>query len=1342
MTMGCGSSGNGGIKEAESGYDPKVNAAQFENFAGFVRTAVFDAQSAERLFGQDACLSTEGGVCVAKQGVQSFMQSVNRATRGGLCEGFAALSHLSWKGDVDLSAFSAENFADISRTELEGIDKEIAYWFGTQYLDAVTASTRLMTAKELAERLSQEFQKGTAGETFRLGILRLENGRTGGGHALTPYAIEKNGEGGWRVAVYDSNFPLETRYLTLDTENDTWAYVAAINPDQPGSLYEGGPGNRNPIYVTPNSSRLGVHACSFCGTGSSMSQNVSFNGALKVEVEDAAGNTAGENENGLYSNIEGLRVTPIFSNFSQGNAPYTFSAAQQRSLTIHAEPKPGIADEDDDEISITSAGPTGVVSVGGHGEGGNHTLAVGMDGSASYTTNTDNGGPLTMTVPTMEGGEVTVSVELNTQGMNVAGVTLGLGVSSQGDVRIETNGGTDTDARVEVTVQQSNGQQSTSVVTLEQLPPSTVTLNTGDTQDGGSVTVQIDEGSDGTMDRVQQVDPCAEPAACAPFQGDGDIVPDGEDNCPNANNPDQADFDGDGLGDACDDDKDNDGVPTALDCNDYNASLKTSCNCAPGTYDHDGSVDTACLACTAGEYCAGYQTAPVACAAGSWDADSNPATACATCGAGGYCSGGTAAPASCASGSWDDDANSATACVACVDNHPTYYWCPGGTSALDACPAGAHDADGNPNTACVFCSEGTYCAGGSAPQTSCPAGTTDSDLDPSTPCEACPAGNYCPGGTDMQACIPGTWDDDNDASTVCTACVAGEYCEGGAAAPIACVAGSFGTDPSNPCVSCPGGTYCPGGAVTPVDCAAGTWDDDSSAATACASCAAGEYCAGGSAAPEVCADTNAFDDDSDPSTACMPRIGGVFTWGDGGAEHLDDMPAGSAAQEIIVDASGNRYLTSTWGGAMTIGGQAVTGVGAVLKVNSAGDLQWMTIMSHGGIDRIKLGANGAVLVSGSVNVVGGTPVTLTTYTFPGPVLEGCTGSECDMQTGAGGYVFSLDPTTGRKNWATKYGNLDVFRVYDLDVDSAGRIVTLSHLYTSVLSLPTGDFTALGGGDALVSTLDPTDGSFISSFQINTAASVHAAYAIAVLSGGDYAIVGWIRGDSTMRGQLLTYGGTDDGYYLRVNPDGTHVASGTLGSAVGGQKLVDVRAASDGGFYATGHYVSSTTINGNTYAVIGGRRGALVAKIGPMHTLEWLAAQEGKGDESAAFLPIQPRRLHVDASGPFDRVRVAGNFYAGDTFAGETMPAPVIPGTEAPCHLITLDGDTGLAAQGGVESFHHAGGGLAAFQITAVAAHPVTGLPSVIGWFHHTQTVDQTVVPSAGERDQFIMWFNR
>ncbi len=60
--------------------------------------------------------------------------------------------------------------------------------------------------------------------------------------------------------------------------------------------------------------------------------------------------------------------------------------------------------------------------------------------------------------------------------------------------------------------------------------------------------------------------------------GDGDGVPDGSDNCPAVANPDQANGDGDGQGNACDPDDDNDGVPDASDgCPGVAASTATGC---------------------------------------------------------------------------------------------------------------------------------------------------------------------------------------------------------------------------------------------------------------------------------------------------------------------------------------------------------------------------------------------------------------------------------------------------------------------------------------------------------------------------------------------------------------------------------------------------------------------------------------------------------------------------------------------------------------------------------------------------------------------------------------------
>lgn len=49
------------------------------------------------------------------------------------------------------------------------------------------------------------------------------------------------------------------------------------------------------------------------------------------------------------------------------------------------------------------------------------------------------------------------------------------------------------------------------------------------------------------------------------YGSDDDGIPDSEDNCPYVSNPGQADYDGDGEGDACDDDDDNDGMPDSYE---------------------------------------------------------------------------------------------------------------------------------------------------------------------------------------------------------------------------------------------------------------------------------------------------------------------------------------------------------------------------------------------------------------------------------------------------------------------------------------------------------------------------------------------------------------------------------------------------------------------------------------------------------------------------------------------------------------------------------------------------------------------------------------------------------
>jgi hypothetical protein len=72
------------------------------------------------------------------------------------------------------------------------------------------------------------------------------------------------------------------------------------------------------------------------------------------------------------------------------------------------------------------------------------------------------------------------------------------------------------------------------------------------------------------------------------LDGDGDGVIDALDNCLSAANPDQADFDGDGLGNACDPDDDNDQMPDDWEI----ANGLNPLNPADAAADPDGDLAT------------------------------------------------------------------------------------------------------------------------------------------------------------------------------------------------------------------------------------------------------------------------------------------------------------------------------------------------------------------------------------------------------------------------------------------------------------------------------------------------------------------------------------------------------------------------------------------------------------------------------------------------------------------------------------------------------------------------------------------------------------------------------
>ncbi|MCZ7671246.1 MAG: hypothetical protein M5U34_30985 [Chloroflexi bacterium] len=51
-----------------------------------------------------------------------------------------------------------------------------------------------------------------------------------GGHAITPYAVEDQGDGIFHVYVYDNNYPNLPRIMEINRDAETWSYEAPPIP--------------------------------------------------------------------------------------------------------------------------------------------------------------------------------------------------------------------------------------------------------------------------------------------------------------------------------------------------------------------------------------------------------------------------------------------------------------------------------------------------------------------------------------------------------------------------------------------------------------------------------------------------------------------------------------------------------------------------------------------------------------------------------------------------------------------------------------------------------------------------------------------------------------------------------------------------------------------------------------------------------------------------------------------------------------------------------------------------------------------------------------------------------
>ena len=248
-----------GAGSVSSGFDPDVDAFSFANYGDDTGAVDLTAIEMQRMFGDGVCANQVDG-CTLAPPARQWMEQMNKYMAGGHCEGMAVLSSLFYFGGSDTSDFGADSVRDLEISGNEALQREIAYWWVTQATSPGAAQRVDGSPSEVLDTLIESFSEGQqADESWSIGIFKRDGT---GGHAVTPYAVEGNGDDTYKVFVYDNNYPSQGRVLTIDRDADTWQYEASTNPNVETDLYEGD-ADTDSLSIHPTSPRLGSQDAAF-----------------------------------------------------------------------------------------------------------------------------------------------------------------------------------------------------------------------------------------------------------------------------------------------------------------------------------------------------------------------------------------------------------------------------------------------------------------------------------------------------------------------------------------------------------------------------------------------------------------------------------------------------------------------------------------------------------------------------------------------------------------------------------------------------------------------------------------------------------------------------------------------------------------------------------------------------------------------------------------------------------------------------------------------------------------------------------------------------------------------
>lgn len=246
---------------ADTGFRPEKDGFSFENYGNDINPTNLTPDEMRRMFGDRVVARIAGNRIILTPPARKWMEKQSTGMDGGHCEGMAVLSSLFHSKQVGLAPFGSGSVTSLSRDN-RTLQAEIAYWFVTQATTPATQGIIRGTPVEILDRLIKELKPG-ASDTYTVGVYAPPG--IGGGHAVTPFAVENIDNNIFHVLVYDNNHPGKTRRLIIDRQRNRWELSLSINPGVAEKPWFGDANSRT-LEIIPSAPRLQVQDCSFCET--------------------------------------------------------------------------------------------------------------------------------------------------------------------------------------------------------------------------------------------------------------------------------------------------------------------------------------------------------------------------------------------------------------------------------------------------------------------------------------------------------------------------------------------------------------------------------------------------------------------------------------------------------------------------------------------------------------------------------------------------------------------------------------------------------------------------------------------------------------------------------------------------------------------------------------------------------------------------------------------------------------------------------------------------------------------------------------------------------------------